>query len=326
VEKEPTKPAVTSNNEAELDARAAKVANQLLTVTAKAVLWTTITEEAFKLTGEFSKCKAAQCDGDDPQSLPVALETGASRVLSRLRKQIINHPPTWQHVLIKTFPHSTIGRLSMGCTATLIAPRVLVTAAHCVVKNNIVQPAASVKFAAIQDGPDDKPYGEKTATRIYVPRGYIDTNGEREDWAYIILESAFHINLGYLGFAKYDGPGPLQVRIAGYPRSKNKQMWESECQMTFLRKGRILHKCDTEPGHSGSTIRELAAGKAVLVRAIHDGALGATDNYGYPIQDDAFKQFRLARAVNRLDTLPANHQEEPGLVDSIRLIYSSIFG
>jgi len=162
------------------------------------------------------------------------------------------------------------GRLSMGCTASLIGNRVLLTAAHCVFDRETGSWDPFPTFAAGQDG-DDKPYGDKQVWRMIVSAGFMTcrTNDEcrAHDWAVLVLRENHRLNVGYFGFSTIkDG----QLNLAGYPQSKNREMWYDHCPLHSDEGAWIKHRCDTEPGNSGSAIYKIKQGKRYVV-AVHGG-------------------------------------------------------
>lgn len=183
-------------------------------------------------------------------------------------------PDRWHSGVMNTrFPWRMTGRLSMGCTAALIGNRVLVTAAHCVWDKDTNSWDAFPTFAAGQDGAD-QPFGTARVNRMTIPSCY-QTCSSNEcrgcDWAVLVLRNSDRLNVGYFGFST-NKAGLLN--IAGYPQSKNREQWYDNCPL-FSDEGKwIKHRCDTEPGNSGSGIYTIRNGNRYIV-SIHGG--GYTD-------------------------------------------------
>lgn len=184
-------------------------------------------------------------------------------------------PDRWHSGVMNTqFPWRMTGRLSMGCTAALIGNRVLVTAAHCVWDKNTGSWDDFPTFAAGQDG-TDQPFGTARVSRMTMPSCYQTCNTNNEcrgcDWAVLVLRNSDRLNVGYFGFSTNKNG---RLNLAGYPQSKNREQWYDHCPL-FSDEGKwVKHRCDTEPGNSGSGIYTIRNGNRYIV-SIHGG--GYTD-------------------------------------------------
>jgi len=169
-----------------------------------------------------------------------------------------------------SYPWRMNGRLSMGCTASLIGNRVLLTAAHCVWDRDTNSWGSFPTFAAGQDG-TEQPYGRKQVFRMVIPAGYMTcrtfSSCRAHDWAVLTLREDQALNVGYFGFSTLiDG----QLNLAGYPQSKNRELWYDHCPLHSDEGAWIKHRCDTERGNSGSAIYKIKNGNRYVV-AVHGG-------------------------------------------------------
>lgn len=183
-------------------------------------------------------------------------------------------PARWHPSNTARSPWRRNGRLSMGCTAALIGNRVLVTAAHCVWDRDTNSWGSFPLFSAGQDG-SAKPYGDVRVVRMTIPAGYQTCSNNNEcrahDWAVLAIHRDDRLNVGYFGFSTRKAN---TLNLAGYPQSKSRELWYDSCPL-FSDEGKwIKHRCDTEPGNSGSGIYKIVNGKRYVV-AIHGG--GYTD-------------------------------------------------
>jgi V8-like Glu-specific endopeptidase len=183
-------------------------------------------------------------------------------------------PDRWHPSNTASNPWRRNGRLSMGCTAALIGNRVLVTAAHCVWDRATNSWGSFPTFAAGQDG-TYKPYGDVRVVRMTIPAGYqtcsTSSDCRAHDWAVLAIHRHDRLNVGYFGFSTSKGN---TLNLAGYPQSKNRELWYDSCPLHSDEGKWIKHRCDTEPGNSGSGIYKITNGKRYVV-AIHGG--GYTD-------------------------------------------------
>ncbi|KAK9846269.1 hypothetical protein WJX81_000439 [Elliptochloris bilobata] len=146
-------------------------------------------------------------------------------------------------------PWRQLGRLTglvnateeLICTAAMIAPQYLLTAAHCVYLpvTQFIAPSGT-NYAAGQQDAAVTPYGVVTAAQTYVPTGYstradkdpTDTNyyaRRQYDWAVIKLQSAVGAQTRFFPrFPNYKNATGVNMFNAGYPADKSTnavQMW-----------------------------------------------------------------------------------------------------
>ena len=114
------------------------------------------------------------------------------------------------------FPFQAIGRLEIfwassdkrgTCSATLIGPDKLITAAHCVYDKENKEFAKRIYFTPGRDG-DYIPYGMYGAKTVYMPADYpySQMQNGNSDIAVISLATPIGNRLGYLGFGVYQAP------------------------------------------------------------------------------------------------------------------------
>lgn len=164
------------------------------------------------------------------------------------------------------------------CSATLIGPYTVVTAAHCVY---VQDKGGWVKDALFLPGltdPESAPYGSFAWENINILKGYIDnydgTNyGSAMPWdlAVITLTEDAGNQLGWLGF-RVDDAAQWAATVIGYPGDKpDGTMWKVQCDIAPDQFGDQIfyHTCDTFAGSSGSSMFEDAGDGNLYIRGIN---------------------------------------------------------
>ena len=163
-----------------------------------------------------------------------------------------------------TFPWSVIGYVTFDeggtCTASLVADRVVVTAAHCISEDGRI--LADGEF---QTG-EDLPGGPRTARVVDFlldPRWNeeVFSSGDTQDgtdWALLRLDRAIGEELGHLGVLDLDRASQREQRgrlwQAGYSWDTGTNLsGDPDCRiLEFHRDNTMSHDCDTTRGDSGS--------------------------------------------------------------------------
>lgn len=159
-------------------------------------------------------------------------------------------------------PYSAIGYLSTGCTAYLVGPRHLITAAHCVHHGSntgaILPPSQLTFYLRRNCYTSGVRYG---ISQVLTYSQYRNNGDADYDIACLLLSSTVS---SWMGFAYHDPMPRVSGEICGYPHDKFRTyecFYCSSCSdveragwWIFRSNTRLQYTCDTEGGMSGSPV------------------------------------------------------------------------
>ena len=187
-----------------------------------------------------------------PQSKPESLVHKSNVFLGDNRKELKDTKAPWGAVGKLITPNG------QGCTASLVGPDLLLTAAHCVVEDKKVLTGNYIFYAGFKRGNFSAKSG---VSRIWV--GTKEPGTEREnDWAILRLNKRLGDQVGWFGVYQAQPEELLQLHetnviyMAGYSDDKWQSqvpVWQRDCEFkSHLSTGLLSHTCSGIPGASGS--------------------------------------------------------------------------
>ena len=185
-----------------------------------------------------------------------------------VERQVVG-PDDRVHINTTTdYPFRTVGVLEVKfegerdyvyCTGSVIAPRYVLTAAHCLYNEQTGKWAGEISFYPGYNR-DEAPYGWYDWDQVSVLQGYVKAGKGKytsehllHDIGVVKLSKRAGDTVGWMGWG-YDYKLPnFTANIVGYPLDKPAfTMWRASCDIDTGDGDLFYHKCDVGSGVSGA--------------------------------------------------------------------------
>lgn len=199
-------------------------------------------------------------------------ETAIYEKVETVEKQLFGKYQRQQITDASELPYRIVGEIGRGCTATLIGPKHILTAAHCVYDVRSTQWSVRPIFTPGQVSNGEYPLGKYVASKIYIQKDFMERAAAEYDFAVLELKEPIGDKLGWGNLEVIDANFNKTLRITGYPVDKILDtMWTVTCPVKAVG-SQLQYRCDTYNGMSGSSLMSANPNSHPAIYGVHSGS------------------------------------------------------
>jgi protease YdgD len=212
-----------------------------------------------------------------------------------------------------------VGRIETGregyCTGVLIAPDLVLTAAHCLFGGgNTYVPPAKMRFrAGLSDG---VALAESSVARMVVDPLYDPMSGDRaaqimHDVGLVQLATPVPLSTAAPFATATLSDHARDLSVVSYGRGRDEALsWDDQCNVVGRRGGLIAFDCDVTFGSSGAPVFHRTGNRATIVSLVSAGVTGGGQRLAFGMELPRIVE-ALKAALRRGDGASID-QEAPG--------------
>jgi len=180
-------------------------------------------------------------------------------------------------------------------TGWLVAPRVVLTAGHCVHMKNHGGWAKRIEVIPGRDA-TERPFGSAVTSALRSVRGWTIDGNRDFDYGAILLpeDRAYGRQLGWFGYAARDDDhfDNITLNLSGYPGDKfgseSGTQWFHSQGIRSVQDRQLTYMIDTAGGQSGAPVWEMSADGSRYGVGIHTWGMSSFSNGATRITGDVF--------------------------------------
>ena len=180
-------------------------------------------------------------------------------------KRSVIGPDSRQRQVPNVFPYTAIGRVAIGCTGTFVAPKVVLTAGHCVHGSTGWYDNLNVHRAKDCDPNKGQVH---TWNEVLTINEWINNPRPEYDIGWIIVSSHSPVTMSFTSLTP--PAAETTIFIYGYPADLPKWcLYGTSCPLAQVLDKRLKYTCDTYGGNSGSAVYYRKSNNVYTIIGVH---------------------------------------------------------